>query len=217
MDKGCPTRQPFLLLKNMTQVIVYIDGFNLYHAIDDLGDPKLKWLDLWCLSKSLLREGEVLKAVKYFSAFQTRRQDAYARHRTYVKALEHSGVIVQMGNFKYKPMQCLKCHSSWQRPEEKETDVHIAISMVSDAALDEFDRAILICADSDLAPAKRMIKAIKPKKEFFVAAPPGRYTSARDLSPAMEITKGRTRKCLFPVDLKDSAGNIIVSAPIQYR
>ncbi|MFO1241201.1 MAG: hypothetical protein U1E64_12690 [Sphingomonadaceae bacterium] len=28
----------------MRRVIVYIDGFNLYHAIDDLGQPHLKWL-----------------------------------------------------------------------------------------------------------------------------------------------------------------------------
>ena len=201
----------------MGDVIVYIDGFNLYHAIDDLGDPKLKWLDLWCLSESLLRKGETLKAVKYFSAYQTRKADAYARHRAYVKALESAGVTVQMGNFKYKPMECLKCHARWQRPEEKETDVHIAISMVSDAALDQFDRGILICADSDMAPAKRMIKAIKPHKQFFVAAPPGRFGSARDLSPSMEITRGRIRKCLFPLDIVDADGNTIVSAPPSYR
>jgi hypothetical protein len=30
----------------MRRVIVHIDGFNLYHAIDDLRKPWLKWLDL---------------------------------------------------------------------------------------------------------------------------------------------------------------------------
>lgn len=30
----------------MRGVIVYIDGFNLYHAIDRLNEPSLKWLDL---------------------------------------------------------------------------------------------------------------------------------------------------------------------------
>ena len=201
----------------MTQVIVYIDGFNLYHAIDDLGDPRLKWLNLWSLSESLLRNGETLRAVKYFSAYQTRKASAYAKHRTYVRALEHVGVTVQMGNFKFKPTECLRCHKVWQRPEEKETDVHIAISMVADAALDEFDRGILICADSDMAPAKRMIKAIKPEKQFFVAAPPKRFSAARALSPAMEITKGRIRQCLFPLDILDADGNIVVSAPPEYR
>jgi hypothetical protein len=39
----------------MPRVITYIDGFNLYHAVDDLKDQSLKWLDLWALSASLLR------------------------------------------------------------------------------------------------------------------------------------------------------------------
>ncbi len=29
----------------MTRIIAYIDGFNLYHAIDSLGKPHLKWLE----------------------------------------------------------------------------------------------------------------------------------------------------------------------------
>jgi hypothetical protein len=37
----------------MRDVIAYIDGFNLYHAIDDLEKPHLKWLDLNALSKRL--------------------------------------------------------------------------------------------------------------------------------------------------------------------
>ena len=31
------------------RVAVYVDGFNLYHAIDELRDNQLKWLDLWQL------------------------------------------------------------------------------------------------------------------------------------------------------------------------
>ena len=30
----------------MVRVAAYIDGFNLYHAIDQLGDPLLKWADI---------------------------------------------------------------------------------------------------------------------------------------------------------------------------
>jgi len=40
----------------MRNVIAYIDGFNLYHAIDELAQPHLKWLNLWALSSHLLRE-----------------------------------------------------------------------------------------------------------------------------------------------------------------
>jgi hypothetical protein len=36
----------------MRRVIVYIDGFNLYHAIDDLRKPWLKWLDLQAMAEA---------------------------------------------------------------------------------------------------------------------------------------------------------------------
>lgn len=69
----------------MRRVIVYVDGFNLYHAIDDLKRPHLKWLDLRALAESLLRKDETLKSVKYFSAYATWMPDRYARHRDYAE------------------------------------------------------------------------------------------------------------------------------------
>ena len=35
------------------RVACYVDGFNLYHAIDDLRKPHLKWVNLWALAESL--------------------------------------------------------------------------------------------------------------------------------------------------------------------
>lgn len=37
------------------RVISLIDGFNLYHAVAKLNRPYLRWLDLWLLSKQLVR------------------------------------------------------------------------------------------------------------------------------------------------------------------
>ncbi len=37
------------------RTLTYIDGFNLYHATDDLKEPALKWVDLWKLSETLMR------------------------------------------------------------------------------------------------------------------------------------------------------------------
>ena len=53
------------------RTIVYIDGFNLYHALDDLREPALKWVNLWSLSEKLLRPDDSLVAVKYFTAYAT--------------------------------------------------------------------------------------------------------------------------------------------------
>jgi len=46
------------------RTIVYIDGFNFYHAVDDLGEPHLKWVDLWALSEKLLRADQQLVGVR---------------------------------------------------------------------------------------------------------------------------------------------------------
>ena len=108
------------------RIISYIDGFNLYHAIDNLKRPALKWLDLWSLTNSLARSGETVSEVNYFSAYATWRPDAYKRHIEYVKALEHAGVKCIMGHFKSKNRTCLSCGATWTQHEEKETDVHIA-------------------------------------------------------------------------------------------
>ena len=200
----------------MKRVNVYIDGFNLYHALDDIKTPHLMWVDLMTLSQSLLRKGETLGTVYYFSAFATWLPAAYALHRAHVAALKHRGVTAVMGHFKSKTRSCHVCKAQWLGHEEKETDVHIAVRLVADALRDEFDRAIIISADSDLAPALRTVKQYAPAKELFVAAPPGRFGSARDLGPRLELTKGRIAKCLLPPELTDEQGNVVIRRPTEY-
>lgn len=182
----------------MRSAIVYIDGFNLYHAIDSLGNPSLKWLDLRALAESILRKDEVLREVKYFTAYATWRPDSYSKHRSYVAALEARGVNVILGQFKEKPRHCASCKHRWIGHEEKETDVQIAVHMVADAMSNLVDRVVLISADTDLAPPIKMIAQVRPQCEVFVAAPPKRLAKCRSLGPKLEITAGRLRKCLLP-------------------
>lgn len=201
----------------MTRIITYVDGFNLYHAIDNLKRPALKWLDLWALASSIARTGETVIEVNYFSAYATWRPDAYKRHIEYVKALEHAGVKCIMGHFKSKTRTCLSCGATWTQHEEKETDVHIAARIVVDACEDRYDRAILITADSDLVPALDIVKARFPKKQLFVVAPPGRMTAARGLKPRLELTTGRLAKCPLPQTATDPAnGRVLFTRPTNY-
>lgn len=180
------------------RVIVYIDGFNLYHAIDDLARPHLKWLNVRALAEGLLREGEVLKAVKYFSAYATWRPDAYSRHRAYVTALRSLGVETLMASFKQKPRQCNRCKAKWMSHEEKETDVEIASHMLADALTDEVDRIILISADTDMTPAIRLIARLRPKCEVFVATPPRRFGLCSALKPKLDLGTQRLEAALLP-------------------
>ncbi len=200
----------------MTKVISYIDGFNLYHAIDELNREHLKWVDLWALSQSLLRPGQELVAVNYFSAYATWMAGRYKRHRTYVAALKTKGVSIHLAKFKIREQKCNTCGAAWKRREEKETDVGIAVRLVADALCDRFDLAILITADSDLKPAIAAVRADAPTKYVFVAAPPGRFGHARDLRPRLEIKPGRVGRCLLPERVLDAAGTVVATRPPNY-
>lgn len=200
------------------RVFAYVDGFNLYHAIHELEDPPLKWLDLWTLCEGICRKerGERLERVYYFSAYATWLPGPYARHRAYVSALKHSGVDVVLGQFKRRDRRCTRCQHTWHQHEEKETDVNIGVHLVRDAVLGAFDRAILISADTDLGPAIDLARAEASNAEIFIVAPPGRRSRARVLNPSLELTKGRLRKALFPKFICDKSGQVICTRPADY-
>jgi hypothetical protein len=120
-----------------------------------------------------------------------------------------------MGRFKDKPRECNHCHTRWTSHEEKETDVNIAIHLIKDAFEKQFDRAIVISADSDLVPAVDMAKNHDRTRNIDVVAPPGRWGHARDLHPVIAITAGRVRRSLFPATLTHKDGTAIVR-PTEY-
>ncbi|HMA75444.1 MAG TPA: NYN domain-containing protein [Xanthobacteraceae bacterium] len=204
----------------MIRVGCYVDGFNLYHAVDDLHKPYLKWLDLRALAQSLCRKDEQLAKVAYFSAYATWLPASYARHRPYVAALRHTGVECHMARFSEQSAKCHKCGATWKRHEEKETDVHFSLTFLEDAIDGVFDRAIIISADSDHVPAARRVRNRLPAKEVFVATPPGRHSMARELlkvcNSGTNITSGRIARCLLPQILTDAKGNQIALRPSSY-
>jgi NYN domain len=204
----------------MSRVACYVDGFNLYHAINDLGKPHLKWLNLRLLAESLCRPGEMLTQVSYFSAYATWLPGPYGRHRLYVKALQTAQIECHIARFNERNCQCRKCGVKWKEHEEKETDVHFSMTLLEDAIDDVFDRAIIISADGDHVPPVRRIRNRLPGKEMFLATPPNRYGHARELlkvcNSGTAITAGRLAKSLFPEQITDAAGNILVSRPAEY-
>lgn len=86
------------------RVVALFDGFNFYHAVDDLGLHHLKWLDLMALAR-VFAPGPVHEVVMvaYFSAYATWLPASYARHRAYVAALRAVGVTPVMGRVNIPP------------------------------------------------------------------------------------------------------------------
>lgn len=112
----------------LERIICFVDGFNMYHALDQLRQPHLKWLDLQLLFRRLTRaKSQIITQILFFSAYPTWKPDSYHRHRLYVKALLTHGVTPVLGQFKNKPKKCLKCKAEWISHEEKETDVNLVL------------------------------------------------------------------------------------------
>lgn len=199
----------------MIRVNVYIDGFNLYHAIANLKKPKLKWLDLSLLVNHFIDPNiHIVQNIYYFSAYATWRPNSVIKHKTYVSALESKGILPVMGKFKNKERYCKSCKGVSEYHEEKETDVNIAISVIGDAYKDLYDEAFIISQDSDLFPAIRLVNAEFPNKKIKIITPPNLHHSkemARVVGKKKlaKIQVIHLERALFPDLLLDKSGNII--------
>jgi len=204
----------------MIPVCVYIDGFNLYHALLRLKDEKVKWLDLDALAEALIRpKTEQIKAIYYFSAYADWWPAKMARHQEYVKALTAYGVFCVMGHFKKKSRKCNSCSATWTAHEEKETDVSIGITMLRDAYKGLYEKAYLVTRDSDLMPAVRMIRAEFPAKQIVAVAPPLMGHSNDLITVCQEKKKINPKQicsCLLPKDVLGPDGKVAATRPAAY-
>lgn len=211
-------------MSNKKKVAVYVDGFNLYHALDNLSKPHFKWLDLKSLAEKFIdHQNEVIEKLYYFSAVATfMKADVVQRHKTYIEALLTKGIEFVEGNFKKKDL-CYKnqhLEFKWKKHEEKETDVNISIYIVRDAIRKKFDKAILITNDTDIVPAVKMARNENKELEFKILTPPKMSThdalfNAIKPGAAAKLTEVHIQTSLLPEKIEKPNGKII-SIPPQY-
>ncbi|MCA3724089.1 NYN domain-containing protein [Phenylobacterium sp.] len=205
----------------MSRVRVYIDGFNVYHAISDLGESKLKWLNHYELAVTFLRQGEVLEEVNFFTAVLFWDAEKQRRHVNYLNALRASSVNVHEANFKKSKKYCRKHDRYCKFHEEKQTDVAISVKIMSDVMSGNVDRVILVTADSDQIPTAKTV-VDHPNVTMTVVFPPGRKKAARDLGSIvdsknrLELTAGRLRACTLPRTVYHPDGTTAATMPALY-
>ena len=188
-----------------TRVAFYIDGFNLFYGLRDKGWRRYYWLDLHGLAGRLLRPGQALAVVRYFTARviadpndpgKPDRQNAY---------LEALGTLPD-----------LSIHYGYFAPrsgrgyEEKMTDVNIAVELLCDAYEDAFDTAILVSGDGDLFSA---VQAAQQRcgKRVVVAFPPDRRSNALRAATPHTLAIGRDvlRASQLPDTLVGAEGHLL--------
>ncbi len=194
----------------MVRVVAYVDGFNLYFGLRARRGRKDLWLDLHALATSLLLPGQVLHDVVYFTARVRDDPDAARRQSCYLDALAaHSpSLTIVDGRFQEKDRRCWRCGSVWSVYEEKETDVNIAVSLVEDAVADRYDTALVVSADSDLCPAVRSVKRLRPDKRVVAAFPPNRQSAElkRATDGHLFIGQEKIRRSQLPTSVTTATG-----------
>lgn len=190
------------------KTIVYIDGFNLYFGC--LTGTSYKWLDIEKLLLRLCKEQDPksdVTAIKYFTAeispnLSPHGLRAYEAQRDYLLALakhcEHVEII--RGKFficrssLYPREPDTKYPTSFDskvdvwRPEEKQTDVNIAIEMLCDAQDSRSEQQVLVTNDSDLSPLLKKLKIRYPTVIQGVISPINKI-DAENRRPSAELDK----------------------------
>ena len=213
---GCP-------VESRLRTIVYVDGFNLYYGA--VKDTKHKWLDLQRFFVALRQHDDVV-AIKYFTAIV--KGSGEARQSTYLSALATCPLVeVILGRFKPQqahqvPFNQLPDASSnnpgrfFPQPEEKRTDVNIAVKMIEDAYENNCDNFVLVSGDSDLVSPVTLIRTRFPDKKVIVYVPAraDQRGAAVELRTAAHANKSlpleMIRKMQFPGRVPSGSGSFIV-------
>ncbi len=202
----------------MPRYAFYVDGFNMYFALDKKpAYKKYKWLSYDKLARHFIRAHDTIAGIYYFTAKVKWKPDNAKRHATYIKALESTGVKTVLGKFKNKDIQCHRCHRYFRTHEEKRTDVNIALQVVCDGMNDFYDRAVIISADSDLIPVFPMLKKYAPDKEIGVLLPIGGKSCdlAKRAHFKFNMTPERLREWQFPDTIQ--IGDTTISRPPSWK
>ncbi len=153
---------------------VYLDGFNAYNGIFKFR-PDLKWLNFRSFFEAICAPYSV-EMIYYCTAMVTASTAAgleqSKRQQTYIKALKSLPKFkVVLGTFQNKLVTCQKCYGEYSYPQEKKTDVNIALNMMVDAMERKYDSMVLVSCDSDLNPVCKWIKDNRPEIGLLVYFP----------------------------------------------
>ena len=141
---------------------VYIDGFNFYYG--SVKDTPYKWLDLAALLRNLLPSHlHTINKIRYFTAaVQPRSRDPQQpqRQQTFLRALGTiPNLTIHYGDFYTNTKRLPLAHPPSSGPrtvevvvtEEKGSDVNLATFLIVDGILFDYDAAVVVSNDSDLA------------------------------------------------------------------
>jgi hypothetical protein len=93
------------------------------------------------------------------------------RHRRYSSVLKSKNVKIIEGYYKHHRMVCPECKIHYLKPEEKQTDINLCLWLFEKAYKNEYDKAMIVSADSDLLSVYYSMKRNFPMIEVTFLFP----------------------------------------------
>ena len=184
------------LLKKMERITIYVDGFNFYYGLKrqkkiDRDWKKFYWIDFVKFFEHFVGINQILDKVVYFTAspLNIQKSSNQSALLNANKLINGNRFEVVRGKYYAKNIVCPSCQYAIQKPEEKRTDVNVAVRMIGDMVLGKTDIIVLVSADSDLVPPLEFIRDNYPEKKIKIHFPPSNFSF--DLSNFTRRGKGK--------------------------
>lgn len=208
------------------RTIVYVDGFNLYYGC--LKNSNFKWLNLIKLFENVLQNNHAIVKIKYFTArIKATPNDPSApqRQQTYIRAMETHvpEVEILFGHFLRNKVRMANANPppntvEVYKTEEKGSDVNLAVHLLNDAWLDNYECAVVVSNDSDMAESMRLVRSYHPNKVIGLVTPstnPANRTS-QQLKKHAHFTRTIRKGALAASQLPDPIPNTAIFKPINW-
>ncbi len=205
---------------------VYIDGFNLYYG-SLKGNPQLRWLDVADMCRRLLPNRQ-LNRIRYFTArivAWPHDQQAPDRPDIYLRALRTvPNLSIHFGRFAIRPSLMPRNPITYApgqpnspmtvsvvKTEEKRSDVNMATHLLVDCFYGDFDEAVMISNDSDLAlPIEMVGRKFQKSVGMINPHPKGRISQELARVTDFQVRSINTSilaRSQFPTTLTDQLGS----------
>ncbi|MBA2642530.1 MAG: NYN domain-containing protein [Actinobacteria bacterium] len=145
---------------------VYVDGFNLYYGA--VKGTRYKWLDIRRCCELTFPRNEIHEIHYCTAIVKDAPWDPHrsTRQRTFIRALETTGVEVHYGSFLSNVVRMPLANPGRRQPrtveviktEEKGSDVALGALLVAHGYQGRYDAAIVVSNDSDLVLPIRIVR-----------------------------------------------------------
>jgi uncharacterized LabA/DUF88 family protein len=183
------------------RTIIYIDGFNFYYRA--VKNTPYKWLDFKSLFQKLLSANNQIIQIKYFTALVSGKHNPQKpiKQQTFLRAMKAyiPEIKIYFGHFLTHEVVAPLAHPTDNiktvkiiKTEEKGSDVNIAVHILNDAWLNNYDCAIVVSNDSDLAESMKLVKEYHPDKILGLIMPGQGHPSKELMKHADFVKRVRT-------------------------